>query len=97
MPITDPGLPKKTDKMAEQRKRKEKCKEEVVKKYNLEEDPPHGVQRVWTDGSQQKGKDGRPYAGYGVWFGERHPGNHLTMALLSDCQIAKTGSETRQV
>ena len=28
--------------------------------------------RAWTDGSEQKGLDGRPYAGYGVWFGHRH-------------------------
>ena len=28
--------------------------------------------RAWTDGSEQKGLDGRPYAGYGVWFGHGH-------------------------
>ena len=30
------------------------------------------MQRVWTDGSQQAGTDGRQYAGYGAWFGEGH-------------------------
>ena len=62
-PISDPGLPQRIDKRAEQKRRKEKCKQEVVDKYNLNEDPPQGVQRVWIDGSQQTGKDGRPYAG----------------------------------
>ena len=36
------------------------------------QDPPVGVVRAWTDGSEQKGLDGRPYAGYGVWFGHGH-------------------------
>ena len=31
-----------------------------------------GVQRVWTDGSQQTGVDGKQYAGYGAWSGEGH-------------------------
>ena len=28
--------------------------------------------QAWTDGSEQKGLDGRAYAGYGVWFGPGH-------------------------
>ena len=28
--------------------------------------------RAWTDRSEQKGLDGRAYAGYGVWFGYGH-------------------------
>ena len=44
----------------------------MVGQWELDKDPPAGVVRAWTDGSEQKGLDGRPYAGYGVWFGHRH-------------------------
>ena len=44
--------------------------------HALDKAPPEGVQRVWTDGSQQQGTDGKEYAGYGVWFGEGHALNH---------------------
>ena len=43
-----------------------------MKEWDLEEEPPEGVVRAWTDGSEKKGLDGQQYAGYGVWFGEGH-------------------------
>ena len=43
-----------------------------MERYNLPEPPRQGLQRVWTDGSQQEGEDGKPYAGYGAWFGDGH-------------------------
>ena len=68
----EPGLARGESKDTRKRKRKEEMKEQVVKKWNLEEDPPSGVVRAWTDGSEQKGLDGRAYAGYRVWFGYGH-------------------------
>ena len=76
VPVEDPGLPQKRSKKEGQQERKERHKQRVLEEHRLEEEPPPGVQRVWTDGSQQKGLDGRQYAVYGVWFGERHALNH---------------------
>ena len=58
-------------KKAQEEKKKE-LKKEVIEKYNLLEPPEEGVQRVWTDGSQQTGTAGQQYAGYGAWFGKGH-------------------------
>ena len=74
--VADPGLPPKKDKKKGQQEQKEQHKQRVLEEHRLEEDFPPGVQRIWTDGSQQKGADGRQYAGYGVWFGERHALDH---------------------
>ena len=69
MQVEDPGLPPKRSKKEGQQERKVQHKQRVLEEHG--EEPPPGVQRVWTDGSQQKGVDGSQYAGYGVWFGER--------------------------
>ena len=76
--MADPGLPPKRSKKDGQQERKEQHKQGLLEELQLGEEPPSGVQKVWTDGSQQTGADGRQYAGYGVWFGERHVLNHYT-------------------
>ena len=53
-----------------QQERKEEHQKRVLQVHALDKAPPEGVQRVWTDGSQQHGTDGKEYAGYGVWIGE---------------------------
>ena len=68
----EPGLRQLERKNNEKRKRKEQLKQKVVEEWDLEVDPPEGVVRAWTDGSEQEGQDGRSYAGYGVWFGPGH-------------------------
>ena len=68
----DPGIPKEPNKKKAQEERKKALKTEAIEKYNLLEPPREGVQRVWTDGSQQTGLDGKQYKGYGAWFGEGH-------------------------
>ena len=70
--LEEPGLIQGESKETRKRKRKEEIKEQVVGQWDLDKDPPVGVVRAWTDGSEQKGLDGRPYAGYGVWFGHGH-------------------------
>ena len=70
--MEEPGLVRGESKETRKRKRKEEVKEQVVREWSLEEEPPTGVVRAWTDGSEQKGLDGRAYAGYGVWFGYGH-------------------------
>ena len=76
MQVTDPGLPPKRGQKEGQQERKEQHKQRVLEEHRLGEEPPPGVQRVWTDGSQQKGADSKHYAGYGVWFGEHHALDH---------------------
>ena len=76
VPVVDLGLPPKRCRKEGQQERKEQPKQQGLGEHKLGEDPPSGVQRVWTDGSQKTGKDGRQYTGYGVWFGERHALNH---------------------
>ena len=56
--------------------RKEEHKERVLRIRALDSPPVDGTRRVWTDGSQQKGVDGKDYAGYGVWFGGGHALNY---------------------
>ena len=63
VPVTDPGLPPKRGKKEGQQEHKEQHKQRVLEEHQLGEEPPPGVQRVWTDGLQQKGADGRQYAG----------------------------------
>ena len=70
--MEESGLIRGESKDTRKRKRKEEVKEQVVREWSLEEEPPTGVVRAWTDGSEQKGLDGRAYAGYGVWFGYGH-------------------------
>ena len=83
MQVEDPGLPPKRGKKEGQQERKEQHKQQVLEEHRLGEEPPPGVQRVWTDGSQQKGADGRQYAGYGEWPGERHALNHWRCQVYS--------------
>ena len=45
-------------------KRKREKKIDVERKHKLNEDPPVGWTRVYTDGSQQEGIDGKQYAGW---------------------------------
>ena len=71
----DPGIQKEPDKKEAQEEPKKALKQKVIEDYNLLEPPREGVQRVWTDGSQQTGVDGRQCAGYGAWFGEGHARN----------------------
>ena len=59
-----------------QEARKQKHKDSVLQRHALDQPPPIGVQRVWTDGSQQTGIDGKEYAGFGVWFGDGHALNY---------------------
>ena len=68
----EPGLISGESKDTRKRKRKEEMKENVLGEWGLEEEPPPGVVQAWTDGSEQKGLDGRAYAGYGAWFGYGH-------------------------
>ena len=66
----DKGVRRVGNKKERQKGRKQELKEEVEKAYALDKAPPRGIVRVYTDGSQQEGQDGRQYAGYGVWYGE---------------------------
>ena len=73
----DPGIPQIEKTTADtQQERKEVHKKWVLQVHALDKAPLEGVQRVWTDGSQQQGIDGKEYAGYGVWFGEGHALNY---------------------
>ena len=47
-------------------------KQQVLKEQDLQEDPPEGTVRAWTDGLEQMGVDGKQFAGYGVWFSALH-------------------------
>ena len=67
----DTGIPAELNKNKAQEERKQHSTQEVIERYNLQP-PREGVQRVWTDGSQQEGEHGQQYAGYGAWFGEGH-------------------------
>ena len=69
MQVEDPGLPPKRGKKEGQQGRKEQHKQRVLEEHGLGEDHPPGVQRVWTDGSQQKGADGMRDMGYGLGRG----------------------------
>ena len=73
--VEDQGLPQRKSKKERQQDRKELIKERVLNKYQLDQDPPQQWVRAWTDGSQQEGRQGGQFAGYGVWFGLGHPSN----------------------
>ena len=68
----EPGLRVLEDKNLKKRKRKEELKQKVLEERELDKEPPQGVVRAWTDGSEREGVDGRKYAGYGVWPREGH-------------------------
>ena len=55
----DPGIPKEANRKATQYGRKQQLKTEVIERYNLLEPPEEGIQRVWTEGSHQKGANGK--------------------------------------
>ena len=65
-------MPEEPNKNKAQEERKQLLKQEAIERYNLLEPPRDGVQRVWTDGFQQEGEDGKQYAGYGAWFVDGH-------------------------
>ena len=50
--VADPGLPPKKGKKKGQQERKEQHKQRAQEEHRLGEEPPPGVQRIWTDGSQ---------------------------------------------
>lgn len=60
----DPDILKQPNKNKVQEDSKQEFKQ-VVGRHNLQ-DPPRAVQRVWADGSQQEGEDGKHYAGSGA-------------------------------
>ena len=76
MQVAHPGLLARRSRKDRQKEHKEQHKQRVLEEHNLDGVPPPGFQRVWTDGSQQTGRDGAQYAGYGVWFGDQHALNH---------------------
>ena len=74
------GVPQIEKRTADTRQeRKEEHAKRVPQVHALDKAPPEGVQRVWTDGSQQQSIDGKEYAGYGVWFGEGHALNYRAL------------------
>ena len=68
----NPGIPEEPNKKQAQEERKQLLEQEIIDRYNLLEPPREGIQRVWTDGSEQEEEDGKQYAGYSAWFGEGH-------------------------
>ena len=62
-----------------------------MEQYSLQNPQRKGVQRVWTDRSQQEGEDGKQCAGFGAWFGDRRAlsfGSHIRGNLQTNNQVA---------